>query len=108
MSLKVGFQMDHVSAIQIAGDSTFALGLEAQARGHVLHHWEPDRLQLRDGKVRARIEEMELRDVKGDHFTLGGKVDTDLSELDVIHLRQDPPFDMSYITTTHVLERIHP
>jgi len=108
MSLKVGIQMDHVSSIHIDGDSTFALGLEAQNRGHTLFHWEPNRLQLRNGKVRARIEEMTLRDVAGDHFTLGDPVDTDLSELDVIQLRQDPPFDMAYITTTHILERIHP
>lgn len=108
MSLKVGIQMDHVSTIHIEGDSTFALGLEGQARGHKLFHWEPSRLQLRDGKVRAQIEAMELQDVEGDHFTLGEKVDTDLSELDVVLLRQDPPFDMAYITTTHVLERIHP
>ncbi len=108
MSLKVGFQMDHVSTIHRAGDSTFALGLEAQARGHQLFHWEPNRLQLRNGKVRAQIEEMSLQDSEGNHFTLGSKVDTDLSELDVVHLRQDPPFDMAYITTTHILERIHP
>ena len=108
MSLKVGIQMDHVSSIQIAGDSTFALGMEAQNRGHKLYHWEPDRLQLRDGKVRAKIEAMSLKDEHGEHFELGEAVDTDLSELDVVLLRQDPPFDMAYITTTHILERIHP
>lgn len=108
MSLKVGFQMDHVSTIHIAGDSTFALGLEAQARGHKLYHWEPNRLQLRGSSVRAQIEEMSLKDVEGDHYTLGEMIDTDLLDLDVVQLRQDPPFDMSYITTTHILERIHP
>lgn len=108
MSLKVGIQMDHVSSIQIQGDSTFALGLEAQNRGHTLFHFEPNRLQMRAGKIRADIEEMSLRDIEGDHYTLGPKVDTDLSELDVILLRQDPPFDMAYITNTHLLERIHP
>ncbi|MDJ0613414.1 MAG: glutathione synthase [Rhizobiaceae bacterium] len=108
MSLKVGIQMDHVSSIHIAGDSTFALGLEAQKRGHTLFHWEPNRLQLRDGKVRAKIEQMTLSDTDGDHYTLGEAVNTNLSELDVILLRQDPPFDMAYITTTHILERIHP
>lgn len=108
MTLKVGIQMDHVSSIHIKGDSTFALGLEAQHRGHTLFHWEPNRLQLRDGKVRARIEEMTLRDVEGDHFTLNEPIDTDLFDLDVVLLRQDPPFDMAYITTTHILERIHP
>lgn len=108
MSLKVGIQMDHVSSIHIKGDSTFALGLEAQNRGHTLYHWEPNRLQLRNGKVRARIEKMSLREVEGNHFELEAAVDTDLSELDVVLLRQDPPFDMAYITTTHILERIHP
>ncbi len=108
MGLKVGFQMDHVSTIQIEGDSTFALGLEAQNRGHTLFHWEPNALQLRNGVVQAAIEEMTLRDVQGDHYTLGERTVADLSDLDVIQLRQDPPFDMSYITTTHILERIHP
>jgi glutathione synthase len=100
--------MDHVSTIHIEGDSTFALGLEAQNRGHTLYHWEPNALQLRNGVVKAAIEEMTLQDVKGDHFTLSEKVVTDLSDLDVIQLRQDPPFDMAYITTTHILERVHP
>lgn len=108
MGLKVGIQMDHVSGIQIVGDSTFALGLEAQHRGHGLFHWEPDRLQLRDGRVRAKVEEMVLRDEDPDHYTLSDPVDTDLADLDVILLRQDPPFDMAYITTTHILERVHP
>ncbi|MEM7289896.1 MAG: glutathione synthase [Pseudomonadota bacterium] len=108
MPLKVGIQMDHVSTIHIDGDSTFALGMEAQKRGHTLYHWEPGRLQLRDGKVRAKIEEMKLAAVPGDHFSLDDPVDTDLGNLDVVLLRQDPPFDMSYITTTHILERIHP
>lgn len=108
MGLKVGIQMDHVSEIDIAGDSTFALGLEAQSRGHSLFHWEPNRLQLRDGKVRAKIEQLKLDDSPGNHYTLSPPVDTDLAELDVVLLRQDPPFDMAYITTTHILERIHP
>ena len=108
MSLKIAVQMDHISTVKIAGDTSFALSLEAQRRGHSLFHYTPDRLSLRDGKVFARIEEMQLRDVEGDHFTLGEPVRTDLSEMDVILLRQDPPFDMNYITTTHLLERIHP
>ena len=108
MGLKVGFQMDHISSIQIEGDSTFALGLEAQTRGHTLYHWEPNALQLRNGRVKAEVEKMTLQDVKHDHFTLDEKKSTDLSELDVIQLRQDPPFDMAYITTTHILERLHP
>ena len=108
MTLKVAVQMDHISSVSIAGDTSFALSLEAQRRGHKLYHYTPDRLSMEDGKVFARIEEMQVRDVQGDHFTLGEKVRTDLSEMDVILLRQDPPFDMNYITTTHLLERIHP
>ena len=107
-SLNVAVQMDHVSTINIDGDSTFAMSLEAQRRGHRLYHYTPDRLTLRDGRVYARLEEMQVRDVKGDHFTLGEPVRTELSEMDVVLLRQDPPFDMNYITTTHILERIHP
>ena len=108
MGLKVGIQMDHVAGLHIAGDSTFALGLEAQARGHTLFHYEPNRLQLRGNTLSAALEEMTLQDKEGGHFTLGEKADTDLSALDVILLRQDPPFDMAYITSTHLLERIHP
>jgi glutathione synthase len=108
MPLSVAFQMDHIARINIRGDSTFALMLEGQARGHRLFHYTPDRLSLRDGRVEARIEPVTVRDVAGDHFTLGEPALTDLSTLDVVHLRQDPPFDMGYITTTHLLERIHP
>ncbi|WP_419907789.1 glutathione synthase [Hoeflea sp.] len=107
-SLKVAVQMDHVSTIQIEGDSTFAMCLEAQNRGHRLFHYTPSQLSLRDGTVYAHVEPMTLRDKAGDHFTLGASVRTDLSEMDVVLLRQDPPFDMSYITSTHLLERIHP
>jgi glutathione synthase len=104
----VAVQMDHVSTINITGDSTFALGLEAQTRGYNLFHYTPDRLTMRDGKIYASVEPMTLRDVKGDHYTLGGPERVDLSTMDVVLLRQDPPFDMSYITSTHLLERIHP
>lgn len=104
----VAVQMDHVSSINIAGDSTFAMSLEAQARGYRLFHYTPEKLSLRDGKVYATAEPMELRDVKGDHFTLGTPERIDLSTMDVVLLRQDPPFDMAYITSTHMLERIHP
>lgn len=108
MALKVAVQMDHISTVNIAGDTTFALSLEAQRRGHALYHYTPDRLSMRDGVVSAAVEALEVRDVKGDHFTLGAPVRRDLSEMDVVLLRQDPPFDMNYITTTHLLERIHP
>jgi glutathione synthase len=108
MPLKIAIQMDHVSTVSIAGDTTFALSLEAQRRGHKLFHYTPDRLSMVGNNVFARVEEMEVRDVKGDHYVLGEPTRTDLSEMDVILLRQDPPFDMNYITTTHILERIHP
>jgi glutathione synthase len=108
MTLNVAVQMDHISGINIAGDSTFALMLEAARRGHSLFHYTPDRLVLTEGRVEARIEPVQVRDLKGDHFTLGGAETADLSGMDVVLLRQDPPFDMGYITTTHFLERIHP
>ncbi|MBB3218254.1 glutathione synthase [Ochrobactrum sp. RC6B] len=108
MALKVAVQMDHISTVNISGDTTFALSLEAQKRGHELYHYTPDRLSMRDGVVSARLEKMEVRDIKGDHYTLGEPIRRDLSEMDVVLLRQDPPFDMNYITTTHLLERIHP
>jgi glutathione synthase len=108
MPLKVAVQMDHVSTVAIVGDTTFALSLEAQRRGHKLYHYTPDRLTLDGGKVFARAEEMEVRDEKGNHFSLGEAHRMDLSTMDVVLLRQDPPFDMNYITTTHILERIHP
>ena len=106
--VNVGVQMDHVSGINIAGDSTFAMSLEAQARGYRLFHYTPEKLSLRDGKVFATAQQMTLRDVKGDHFTLGEPERLDLASMDVILLRQDPPFDMAYITSTHLLERLHP
>jgi glutathione synthase len=108
MALKIAVQMDHISTIRIDGDTTFALCLEAQARGHELYHYTPDRLTMRDGRIFARIEPLTVRDVQGEHFGLGHAARTDLSEMDVVLLRQDPPFDMNYITTTHLLERIHP
>ncbi len=108
MALKVAVQMDHINSIRIGGDTTFALCLEAQKRGHNLYHYTPDRLSMRDGVVSARVEELSVRDTEGDHFTLGEPISCDLSEMDVVLLRQDPPFDMNYITTTHILERIHP
>ena len=108
MKLKVAIQMDHVSTIDIAGDSTFVLGMEAQKRGHELWHYTPPELMFRDRKVLARMQPMTLRREKGNHFSLGTQELIDLSTFDVVLLRQDPPFDMSYITTTHLLEHIHP
>jgi len=108
MALDVAVQMDHVSSISIKGDSTFALCLEAQKRGHRLFHYTPDRLSLRDGKVTVRGETMELREEEGNHYTLGTQEKFSLSDVDVVLLRQDPPFDMAYITSTHILERVQP
>jgi glutathione synthase len=108
MTLTVAVQMDPIQRIKITGDSTFAMLLEAQRRGHRLLHYTPDRLTLRDGSVTAVAEPIEIRDVEGDHVTMGEPRRVDLSTLDVVLLRQDPPFDMAYVTTTHLLERIHP
>ncbi|WP_026480398.1 glutathione synthase [Ahrensia sp. 13_GOM-1096m] len=108
MALKIAIQMDHIANISIAGDTSFALALEAQARGHELYHYTPDRLTMSGTDVTAAMEKLEVRDVEGDHFTLGDKVRTSLRDMDVVLLRQDPPFDMNYITTTHMLEMVHP
>ena len=100
MTLKVAVQMDHIETIKIAGDSTFAMLLEAQARGHSLFHYTTDLL--------AALEPLTVKDEMGAHFTLGAPVVTSLKDVDVILMRQDPPFDLAYITATHMLERIHP
>ncbi|MDZ7600381.1 MAG: glutathione synthase [Hoeflea sp.] len=104
----VAVQMDHVRSIRIAGDSTFAMSLEAQNRGYRLFHYTPDQLSMRDGEIEAVAEPMILRDVEGDHFELGPQEKIRLSDMDVVLLRQDPPFDMAYTTSTHLLERVHP
>ncbi len=108
MSLTVAVQMDPIERIKIAGDSSFALMLEAQARGHSLYTYTPDKLSMRDGKVIAMARPVSVRDIEGDHATLGSEERIDLGDVDVVLLRQDPPFDMGYVTTTHLLERIHP
>jgi len=108
MALKVAFQMDPIAAINIDGDSTFRIALEAQARGHALFYYTPDKLMYREGRVLARGWPLTVRREKGNHFTLGDEQEIDLAEVDVVWLRQDPPFDMGYITTTHLLDRIHP
>ncbi|MHC0052419.1 glutathione synthase [Actibacterium sp. D379-3] len=108
MPLKIAIQMDPIGLINIDADSTFRLAEEAQKRGHQLFYYTPDKLFWNDGRVMARGWPLEVRRVKGDHFTLGEEVDVDLADWDVVWLRQDPPFDMGYITTTHLLERIHP
>ncbi|KQU54686.1 glutathione synthetase [Bosea sp. Leaf344] len=108
MSLTVAVQMDPIERIRIAGDSSFAMMLEAQARGHTLFTYTPDKLSMRDGRVTAALKPTVVRDVEGDHVTLGAEERVDLATIDVVLLRQDPPFDMGYVTTTHLLERIHP
>jgi glutathione synthase len=108
MSLTVAVQMDPIARIRIAGDSTFALLLEGQARGHRLLHYTPDRLRLNGTRVEAMAEPVTVKDVEGDHARLGEPKLVDLSSVDVVLLRQDPPFDLAYVTTTHLLERIHP
>jgi glutathione synthase len=108
MQLNVAVQMDPIERINIRGDSTFALLLEAQARGHVLAYYTPDKLALRDGAVFASVRGLTVRDVEGEHFTLGEPRRAALEEFEVVLLRQDPPFDLAYITTTHLLERVHP
>jgi glutathione synthase len=108
MSLAVAIQMDPLESIDIDSDSTFALALEAQARGHALYHYLPQDLSFHHGRVSARARGLEVRREKGGHFTLGEAQSIDLATLDVVLMRQDPPFDMSYITATHLLEHIHP
>jgi glutathione synthase len=108
MHLNVAVQMDPIERINIRGDSTFALLLEAQQRAYTLSYYTPDRLVLAGGTVSAAVRPLTVRDAAGDHFTLGEPRVTDLSSFDVVLLRQDPPFDLAYISTTHMLERIHP
>ena len=108
MSLSVAVQMDPIGAVDIDADSTFRLAEEAQARGHGLFYYHVEDLAWNEGRVEAIGWPLEVRREKGDHFTLGEKRVIDLATQDVVLLRQDPPFDMSYITNTHLLERIHP
>jgi glutathione synthase len=108
MSLQVAIQMDPIGSIDISGDSTFALMLEAQRRGHKLFHYHVKSLALQSGVLSARGERVQVRDEKGNHFTAGSSEKIDLATQQVVLMRQDPPFHMGYITATHLLERIHP
>lgn len=108
MSLAVAIQMDPIDAIDIDADSTFMLALEAQARSHALFHYQPSDLAFRNGRLYARCRPLDVRREKGDHFSFGSEESIDLSTVDVVLMRQDPPFDMAYITATHLLEHIHP
>jgi glutathione synthase len=108
VSLKIAVQMDPIERINIRGDSTFALMLEAQRRGHALAYYTPDKLAMNGGKVFATVRPLKVSDTEGSHFTLGDARRAELTDFDVVLLRQDPPFDLNYITTTHLLERVHP
>ena len=108
MRLKVAVQMDPIERINISGDSTFALLLEAQRRNHEISYYTPNRLALRGARLFAAVQALHVRDKEGDHFSLGGPASVSLDEFDVVLLRQDPPFDLAYITTTYLLERLHP
>ena len=108
MALRVAIQMDPIDSIDINGDSTFVLALEAQRRGHTLFHYQPQHMSFRDGRVSARVAPLTVQRVAGDHAHLGARETADLADMDVVLMRQDPPFDMSYITATHLLEHIHP
>ncbi|WP_334066426.1 glutathione synthase [Nereida ignava] len=108
MSLKIAFQMDPIGPIDIDADSTFRIAEEAQLRGHELFYYTPDMLAYQEGRITATGWPLTVKREKGNHFSLGEKTEADLAEMDVVWLRQDPPFDMGYITTTHLLDRIHP
>jgi glutathione synthase len=108
MTLNVAVQMDPIARINHKGDSTFAVLLEAQKRGHRLSYYTPDKLSLRGNDVVAPVQSLSVRDIEGDYFTLGEPTRTNMESFDVVLLRQDPPFDLAYITSTHLLERIHP
>lgn len=106
MSLKVAIQMDPIELVDIDADSTFRLAEEAQIRGHKLFYYTPNKLILEDGIVFAKGSKLKVKRVKGDHFTLEKEILVNLNDFDVVWLRQDPPFDMGYITYTHMLDRL--
>lgn len=106
--MKIAFQMDPIESVDINADSSFRLAEEAQARGHTLFFYSPDKLAYEEGRITARGHDMTVRRVLGDHVDLGAERQVDLSEFDVVWLRQDPPFDMHYITSTHLLDRLAP
>ena len=108
MMLNVAIQMDPIADIDIDADSTFRIAEEAQARGHQLFYYTPDQIAYREGRVIARGQALTVQRVKGNHAQLGEMKEVDLADFDVVWLRQDPPFDMGYITTTHILDMIHP
>ena len=108
MSLSVAIQMDPIEPVNIDADSTFALAVEAQARGHKMVHYLPKHMSLQTKTVTARVRDLTVQRKRGDHAQLGPERRVDLADFDVVLLRQDPPFDLNYITTTHILDHIHP
>ncbi len=104
--MKIAFQMDPIGAVNINADSSFRLAEEAQARGHTLFYYTPDHLAFQEGRITARGHDLTVQRVQGDHATLGDAREVDLADFDVVWLRQDPPFDMHYITSTHLLDRL--
>ena len=106
MSLKVAFQMDHIDTLSISGDTTFALCLEAQNRGHKIFHYTPDKLTYKNGKTTSLIEPLQVMDDEDNYFTLGKPFETDFLDIDFVFMRQEPPFNMNYITYTHLLEHL--
>ncbi|MEM9575821.1 MAG: glutathione synthase [Pseudomonadota bacterium] len=106
--MKIAFQMDPIEAVDINADSSFRLAEEAQRRGHSLFYYSPDQLAYEEGRITARGQDFTVQRVQGEHATLGEMREVDLAEFDVIWLRQDPPFDMHYITSTHLLDRLAP
>jgi glutathione synthase len=108
MKMRIAFQMDPIEHVDIAADSTFRIALEAQARGYELYVYTPDKLIYRQGRILARARKVALDRVKGAHFRAEPEAILDLAQVDVVWLRQDPPFDMAYITSTHLLDMIHP
>jgi glutathione synthase len=106
--MKIAFQMDPIDKVDINADSSFRLAEEAQARGHSLFYYSPDKLAFETGRVTAKGHDFTVKRVQGDHVELGPERNVDLADMDVVWLRQDPPFDMNYITSTHILDRIHP
>lgn len=108
MGLKVALQMDRIEDVSISADSTFRIGLEAEARGHTLFQYTPDQLIFDEGQLFAYGRDITLRREPGNHVSFGEWRTADLRAFDVVWLRQDPPFDMAYVTSTHLLDRIHP
>ncbi len=105
-SLNIAIQMDAIESIKFASDSSLALGLEAQNRGHALYYYQPKDLSVSNGKVTAALHEITLRNDKDNYFTIGAEISSDFEDIDVVLMRQDPPYDMNYLTYTYMLERL--